>query len=192
MAESAAARRNRRRRILPGFPRSGPLNDAEIGEYFTGDRIVCLLCGKDFLAITSDHLIKLHGVSGDEYREIFGLRYAQGLIPNGRLPLWQALGGDVERMENMRSISVAKDWDRTRHRTSAVQSRRIRELVKPRPGEMNGRALLTSAQADEIRTSIESTKVLAARHGVTDWTIRDVRGGRSWTATGRKRNRAKL
>lgn len=47
-------------------------------------------------------------------------------------------------------------------------------------GEVNGRALLTVFDVEEIRRSSEPAAGLAERFGVSKWTIYDVRRGRSW------------
>jgi hypothetical protein len=47
-------------------------------------------------------------------------------------------------------------------------------------GERNGQALLTNQQAREIRASNEGKLILAARYGVSEGTIRSIRGGQRW------------
>lgn len=104
MAGSRALRRRAaRRRIRPGFPiEPRPFSRAEIIEYMSGDRITCLLCGKDYRKI-GIHLLKCHGITPDDYRARYGLPWSKGLccqetrarhsalakknIEEGRIPL---------------------------------------------------------------------------------------------------------
>lgn len=68
-----------RRKVMPGFPvKSAFLSIHEIEEYFSGDRITCLLCGKSFKALCS-HLSLIHKVSADDYKQNYGLPYKAGL-----------------------------------------------------------------------------------------------------------------
>jgi len=52
---------------------------AEIGKYYSGDRIQCLVCGKWFKEL-GWHLKKKHEMSCDEYKEKYGLPWARGLV----------------------------------------------------------------------------------------------------------------
>ena len=54
----------------------------ELAAYFGGDKIECLLCNKHFRAIGT-HLMLLHNVSPDEYREMYGIPWTYGLICAG-------------------------------------------------------------------------------------------------------------
>ena len=55
-------------------------------------------------------------------------------------------------------------------------------------GRANGRNVLTELQVLEIASSTESGAVLAARFGVTRYTVSDIRRGRIWGwLTGRQR-----
>ena len=47
-------------------------------------------------------------------------------------------------------------------------------------GERSGRAKLSPAQAIEIKRSSGTGREVAARYGVSDNTVYDIRGGRSW------------
>ena len=70
-----------RRKALPGYPiPAGPFTAEQIVTYLSGDRIVCLLCGKSYRKISGPHLSKIHGVGVDEYRERYGLPYGTGVL----------------------------------------------------------------------------------------------------------------
>lgn len=69
-----------KRTILPGYPKSFVFECREdVDVYLSGDRITCLLCGRDFKAL-EPHLTKVHDFSADEYREKYGLPYRRGLV----------------------------------------------------------------------------------------------------------------
>ncbi len=73
-------RRNKlRRKVLPGFPGQGKFQTKQkIDDYFSGDRLQCLLCGKWFQRLPT-HLDMIHGIGVDEYREMYGLPWKRGL-----------------------------------------------------------------------------------------------------------------
>jgi predicted transcriptional regulator len=50
----------------------------EVDNYLSGNKIQCLLCGKDYRSLTAQH-IELHGLSHDEYRVKFGIPYGRSL-----------------------------------------------------------------------------------------------------------------
>ncbi|MCP4751697.1 MAG: MucR family transcriptional regulator [Proteobacteria bacterium] len=65
---------------LPGFPRVGKFKTKEeVDAYFATEKIQCLLCGKWFESIGSTHMTRKHGISGDDYREMYGLPWSRGL-----------------------------------------------------------------------------------------------------------------
>lgn len=51
----------------------------EIENYFSGDKIECLVCGKWFKEL-GWHLKKKHNMQCDEYREKYGLPWTRGLV----------------------------------------------------------------------------------------------------------------
>jgi predicted transcriptional regulator len=68
-----------RRKILPGYPvEARAFNRDEIVDYFSGDRIVCLLCGKSYRKLAA-HL-SLHAFTEDDYRKRYGLPWSKGLV----------------------------------------------------------------------------------------------------------------
>ena len=53
---------------------------AEVDEYFSGDKIECLICHKLFKAVGGKHLACMHGISVFEYKKRFGLPMGRGLV----------------------------------------------------------------------------------------------------------------
>ncbi len=69
-----------RKKLLPGFPRTEKFQTKEeVDAYFAMDKIQCLLCGRWFDAIVWNHLLAKHGISRDDYAEMFGLPWSRGL-----------------------------------------------------------------------------------------------------------------
>lgn len=50
----------------------------ELEKYFGGNRLTCLLCGKRCVQLAS-HIRPAHGLSADDYREMFGIPWTYGL-----------------------------------------------------------------------------------------------------------------
>jgi len=72
-------RYKRRRKVLKGFPWEGKFETKEVVyDYFSGDRIQCLLCGKWFQRLPF-HLKAIHSMTSDEYKELYGLPWKRGL-----------------------------------------------------------------------------------------------------------------
>lgn len=66
-------RREKRRKVVNGFPKDTIFETTEqVKEYLSGDRLQCLLCGRNFKAMTS-HLATIHGVDENYYRQRFGI-----------------------------------------------------------------------------------------------------------------------
>jgi hypothetical protein len=55
---------------------------AEIDDYFCGNKVQCLLCGKWFKTL-HQHLGRTHDVTVDDYRERYGLPWRRGLCGAG-------------------------------------------------------------------------------------------------------------
>jgi len=72
-------KRASRRVVLDGFPWVGVFKtEKEVQEYFNGDRIQCLLCGRSFKTLVT-HLLKIHNISVDDYKIRYGLPWTRGL-----------------------------------------------------------------------------------------------------------------
>ena len=68
-----------RRYIEDGFPMPGKFKTQEdLDDYFGGDKIQCLMCGRLFGALGT-HLYRIHGMRVDDYKERFGLPWGKGL-----------------------------------------------------------------------------------------------------------------
>ena len=92
---------------LPGYPWEGRFTTREeIDAYFGGDEIQCLLCGRMRQALHA-HLIKVHDMTPDGYREKYGLPWMRGLTSDAsRLRRSEMMKSDVRRMEFIKSMSL--------------------------------------------------------------------------------------
>ena len=71
-----------RRRVLPGYPKDFVFKDYdEYKQYFVGDRIICLLCGKHYRAL-GNHLRVSHEVDIDDYKKNYGIFWTKALTCN--------------------------------------------------------------------------------------------------------------
>lgn len=99
LTKSAEYKLKKRRTILPGYPINEPFTTKEeIDKYFSGDKLVCLLCGRPFKSLCG-HL-SVHGSNVDKYREEFGLPFSRGLIGEATLIL-QVKEGKKRREEGI-------------------------------------------------------------------------------------------
>ena len=74
---------NNRRLVLHGFPYDGKFKDIEeVNQYLSGDRIQCLLCGKSYKLLAT-HIMTIHGVTVDQYKEKYGIPWEYGLSSSG-------------------------------------------------------------------------------------------------------------
>ena len=72
-------RKKGRRQVLDGFPvEPHDFSLEEIRAYFSGDVIQCLLCGKKYQSL-GVHLKKIHELSQDEYKKMYGFFWRRGL-----------------------------------------------------------------------------------------------------------------
>ena len=73
------ARKLEARKVLAGFPINRPFQSRkEVEEYLSGDRIVCLLCGKPYKML-APHIKRIHGTDAEDYKSIYGIPQKYGL-----------------------------------------------------------------------------------------------------------------
>jgi len=69
-----------RRYVEPGFPIVTPFQSIEdVRAYLSGDKIICLLCGKEYRGI-GNHIQAIHGMSVDQYKEFYNIPWTYGLL----------------------------------------------------------------------------------------------------------------
>ena len=71
-----------RRRVLPGYPKNFIFKSYdEYKQYFVGDRIICLLCGKEYRAL-GNHLRISHETDIEDYKKKYGILWTKSLLCN--------------------------------------------------------------------------------------------------------------
>jgi len=132
-----AQRRQKRREVLPGYPVERKFESLkEVKQYLEGDKIACLLCGRLF-ANLGCHVVKMHDMSCDEYRELYGIPYTFGLVSSDTAERYgvrakeraERRGNEmVELMARGRAIIQAKIVDGSYgHRTAHADRQRRKE-----------------------------------------------------------------
>lgn len=62
-----------------GYPKSKPFSTVEeVRAYLDGEKVTCLLCGKELVTLGA-HIMAKHEMTSDDYRERFGIPYKYGL-----------------------------------------------------------------------------------------------------------------
>jgi hypothetical protein len=91
-------------------------------------------------------------------------------------------GAEVDHVNGVKTDDRASNLE---YVTGEENRRRAQALgLCKRPGERNGRALLTEADVAQIRSQPGPMRDLAARYGVSRHTIGDVLSGRRWPHVG--------
>lgn len=120
------ARMMARRHVLPGYPVDPkPFTLEEIREYFSGDRITCLLCGKPYKRLAL-HLPRCHSVTEDDYRKMYGLPWRRGLTSEGSHKAYSAAA--IKRKSGDLLKALGHEWRYKAH--SAARNQRKQPFVK--------------------------------------------------------------
>lgn len=110
------ARRAARRVILTGYPvEPRPMSLAEVENYFKGDKMVCLRCGKPYRK-PGVHLLNIHSLTVDDYRGLYGLPWTKGLAGEQTKALHAA--------NALATIAAGKDFGSAAHRAKAHKTPR--------------------------------------------------------------------
>jgi hypothetical protein len=68
-----------RRIVLPNFPIEEPfLSVDDVKQYLSGEKIICLLCGKSYKSL-GVHLMRIHGITIDDYKLKYKIPWTYGL-----------------------------------------------------------------------------------------------------------------
>ena len=110
-------RRAKRRHVLVGYPMEPiSFSKEEIDAYFSGDTIVCLLCGKKYKRLAI-HLPAIHGKTENEYKGMFGLPWSRGLTSaTSRQNYAASVFKQLD--DGTRVLPVATNWRKGKKRAS--------------------------------------------------------------------------
>lgn len=98
--------RERNRRIQPGFPVTEPFHTPEDAlAYLDNAKLTCLLCGRE-LVMLAKHLLDIHAITAEEYKQRYHLPLTRGLVGNATRKVMS------QRMrERVESGEVAQDMN---------------------------------------------------------------------------------
>lgn len=66
--------------VKRGYPKKMTFKTLqEVNDYLECDRLVCLLCGHDFMALHK-HIQLCHEMTADQYKELYGIPWRKGLV----------------------------------------------------------------------------------------------------------------
>lgn len=85
-------RRSDRRKVLSGYPKETPFSTIEdVDSYIGGERIQCLLCGKQYKSL-GRHLVTVHSLTAEDYKEKYGIPFGRGLTSGNTHDQYVAIG----------------------------------------------------------------------------------------------------
>lgn len=83
------------RAVMAGFPiKPRLMEDGELNDYFSGDKITCLRCGKDY-KVLGTHLLKIHNVSVYDYQVMYGIPLTKKLVSKNEHERMSATAKDL-------------------------------------------------------------------------------------------------
>lgn len=173
-----AEARGRRRFVVSGFPvKPTKFSKQEIDEYFSGEKIQCLLCGRQFKSL-SIHLLKIHSVTGDEYRDLYGLPWMRGLTSSEYR----------DRRSNMMKLAIEEGTRKLPDQTIGMEAARNSILangMRNAPFQINditARALKVHGRTEQLGDDAfqEFVRRVAAGRSITSVLEDADMPGRSW------------
>jgi hypothetical protein len=92
-----------------GFPITTKFTSAhEIYDYLHGEKITCLLCGRSFKSLCA-HVSKIHLMSADEYKEMYGLPFRCGLSSEATKEIYRDRGSKPEQLERLKKMRTPEN-----------------------------------------------------------------------------------
>jgi len=170
-----------RRRVLPGYPKNFVFkNYDEYKQYFIGDRIICLLCGKHYRAL-GNHLRVSHEVDIDDYKKNYGILWTKSLACNElheiqsdrakeRIANGELIPKDIEgrRKQGMFARKYIKRRNRRNlplHKAASIENIKNYNVLHGRTGEIT-----RAREASQSKKgTLEFKKKMAERPQVKDF-----------------------
>lgn len=111
--------RTKRRSIKDGYPvEPRAFTREEVDAYLGGQKIECLICGRLFNTLSA-HIQRIHSITGDEYRQRYGLPFSTGLASAAERERHSKRSSNPEQLKRMRGLG-----DQYRHLAHAAVSAR--------------------------------------------------------------------
>lgn len=186
MKKSHLERFNKARAVLPGFPiASHKMSPDDLNNYLSGDKIVCLLCGKSYKALNDGHLRRVHGVTQDQYRERYDIPFTVGLISGSLKKRKRDVALETNCFESLRPFTHQGSLlgAKARKRRTKQQGRDGLERMRGHHvlGSSHPKTTLSNQQVIEIFTCQNKTqKELAQFYKVSQATIANIWKRATW------------
>ena len=162
-----------RRVVKDGFPITAKFTSAnEINDYLHGEKITCLLCGRVFKQLIG-HLYQIHGMTADEYKDMYGLPYRTGLSCEPTKVIYRAKGLKQEQLEHLKAIRTPENRIKlmasaSRQRISglkAISSKDNLNAIEHKGSPFNashGEVILTYMEDNDcsVRKAIRDTNIM--------------------------------
>jgi hypothetical protein len=181
--ERNAIKRARRRKVFDGYPKEEIFKTREqVEDYFSGDKIVCLLCGKEFKSLQS-HL-KVHGVGAEEYKERYSLPKSVGLcgkasrLKRRDVTVRRRKAGTLNKIVPAESIN--RSGSKYKPRFSSIEHIEAMQKGDKRRGEKHQNTNLSESDVLTIYKSNMLQKELAVLYNVNPATISNIKRGVTW------------
>ena len=159
-----------RRKVLPGYPVEEPFTNVDsVKEYLSGDRIICLLCGKPYRRIGT-HIQIVHDITVDEYKQKYNIPWTYGLICDDSSQLYRDAA--IERIKNGEFVLPLKYGEV--HKKMVTKKRRScpfqKDIAISNLGEHTlPKHPLTPAPNGELETFSQKRERLTAKKGTSEY-----------------------
>ena len=155
------------RRVLKGFPYKKQLEThEEIKNYFRGDRIQCLLCGKPYKSLAT-HLVRVHGMTVDKYKKRYGLPWVRGLVCDGTRSI---LKNNMEKRIKEDGLKIGVLY------MSEKQKRKLWDTPKRKPTPVNKQRFCErGAKVLSEYTKMHPAKIKPIPKSLVNWLARSKR-----------------
>lgn len=156
---------NKRRYVKNGHPATKKQFSAEeVREYFSHDKITCLLCGCEKNSLGT-HLRKIHGITAIEYKNMYGLPLRKGLT--GTETRKRASDAVRARMDNGWYPPAGQFLESARHSLKKAGYRKTKYMQE-----------LATEKINAYNSKFEGRETCAHGHSVAlHWAPRKVGGG---------------
>jgi hypothetical protein len=165
-------KRIKRRHIVDGFPIETPFHSLEeVKHYLSGDKIICLLCGKAYRSISNGHLEKIHNITPDQYREKYKIPYTYGLICKTTKDLFVQKGkkmaadndnlmNDLDYIRTLRKHKYRENFHRKQY---AKNNFKVQHIVGRRCPWKLKHEMIVNPETGELETISDRKKRLTAK-----------------------------
>lgn len=167
--------------VLKGYPiNPHSMTNEEIDNYFSHEKIECLICGKQYKQLHNLHL-RIHSITQDEYREMYDLPFSKALmcpdlINKKRENVLKMMDEGILDIKSFQKMGASTL--RSSNRVSIYKKRKSAERGAKNIEENRKRRKVTKEVYEYIMSSKESLKELVKKLGIHKSTISAYRNNR--------------